>query len=541
MWLIEKLKQRLWVIPTLVFTILVILGANMHPLWGDEAETALFARNILKYGLPKGWDGVNIMGINNAVVLNKDLVNYTSPWLQYYTAAASFLLFPQTSFAARLPFIIFSVLSMPLLYFLTLKLTKDKLSSFITVLIAGLSVPFILFSYQARYYALTSFAGLALAISIFKLTEKNWRWKVVFVLSGVFFFYANYVVFAAFYLSLSVSYLIYLLLSKKSLKSYLFNLFVASIFIAVCTLPWFLKMKPFEGRGEIVRAEVNISYIKDFAALLKESYRPFNQNNALPILLIPLLFGFIFYLVRAKKNVAFILFPSLLTLFYLFLMTLATAVAMTDTAFIHVRYTMSIFPFMSIISGVIAARIIRWNKAVGGLFLVLFIATNLLTLQKPRSFLTEFLKEAANPYPSPDKVVADYLAKNAKEGDTAFVSLDRNHEPLIFYLGDKIRFVNRVSRTNRRLFPWNRSVLPRYIYDFRENPDWIILYSKRGNYGTFLTFDYRFLSPGINMMDYKEVVLPIFFSDMSRPEIEYRSFKEINPGYNDQVFIYSLR
>lgn len=514
----------------------------MHPLWGDEAETALFARNILKYGIPKGWDGVNIMGINNAVVLNKDLVNYTSPWLQYYTAAASFLFFPQTSFAARLPFIIFSVLSIPLLYFLTLKLTKDKLSSFITVLIAGLSVPFILFSYQSRYYALTSFAGLALAILIFKITEKNWWWKLIFVLSGVFFFYANYVVFAAFYLSLSASYLIYLILSKKSLKSYIFNLLIASIFIAVCTLPWFLKMKPFDGRGEIVRPVVSISYIKDFTYLFKSSYYPFNQNNAWPILLTPLLFGFIFYLVRAKKNVAFILFPSLLTLFYLFLMTLATAVAMTDTAFIHVRYTMNIFPFMIIISGVITVWIIRWNKAVGGVFLVLFIATNLFTLNRPRSFFVEFLKEATNPYPSPDKVVADYLAKNAQDGDTAFVNIDRNHEPLIFHLGTKIKFIDRVSLTNTRIFPENRKVIPRYIYDFRQEPDWIILYSKRVFDGSFLTFDMRPLPPGINLTDnYSLEIIPVFFSDLSRPEIESRSFEEVKPSYINQVFIYSLR
>ena len=539
--ILSKIQKRPWVIPTLIFAILILIGANMHPLWGDEAETALFARNILKYGVPKGWDGVNIMGINDAIVLNKDLVNYTSPWLQYYTAAASFLIFPQTSFAARLPFIIFSVLSIPLLYYLTLRLTKDRLSALITVLVASLSVPFILFSYQARYYALTSFASLALGILTFKIAEKNWWWKVAFIFSGVFFFYANYVVFATFYLSLAASYFIYLILSKKSAKNYLINLFIASILIVVCTLPWFAQMKPLEGRSEIVRPVVNLSYIKDFAGLLKESYSPFNQNNALPVLLIPLLLGYIFYLVRSKKSVAFILFPSLSTLFYLFLMSIATAVAMTDTSFLHVRYTMNIFPFICIFSGVIAARIIGWNKLVGGAFLILFIATNLFTFQKPRSFLIEFLKEAAKPYPSPDKIIADYLAKSAKEGDTAFVSLDRDHEPLIFYLGEKIRFVDRVTRTNRRLFPWNRQILPRYIYDFRENPNWIILYSKRGADGTFLTGDFRPLPAGINLMDYKEISLPVFFSDMSRPEIYFRSFTEIKPSYTDQVFIYSLR
>ena len=31
----------------------------------------------------------------------------------------------------------------------------------------------------------------------------------------------------------------------------------------------------------------------------------------------------------------------------------------------------------------------------------------------------------------------------------------------------------------------------RYIYDYRDEPDWIIMYSKRGEDGTFFTSDYR--------------------------------------------------
>ena len=40
-------KKYYWVLPILAFSILVFLGSLMHPLWTDEAETALFAKNIL--------------------------------------------------------------------------------------------------------------------------------------------------------------------------------------------------------------------------------------------------------------------------------------------------------------------------------------------------------------------------------------------------------------------------------------------------------------------------------------------------------------
>jgi hypothetical protein len=152
------------------------------------------------------------------------------------------------------------------------------------------------------------------------------------------------------------------------------------------------------------------------------------------------------------------------------------------------------------------------------------------------------MKEVVRPYKTPDREVANFLEKNAKNGDTAFINLDRDHEPLIFYLKNKIKFVNRVSLTNTRIFPKNRTLIPRYIYSFRDKPDWIILYSKRGNDGSFLTFDYRPTDPNINLKeDYTEVPLPIFFSDMSRPEIELRSFTEIKPSYQDQVFIYKKK
>src|SRR5581483_2391413 len=120
-----------WILPTIIFSILIVMGALAHPLWGDEAETALFARSILTHGVPYGWDGTYLMGNDNAVSLNSDLVNHSNPWLQYYLSAASFKLFGEGAFQARLPFLIIGMAGVPILYFLTLKLTKNKFVSFL--------------------------------------------------------------------------------------------------------------------------------------------------------------------------------------------------------------------------------------------------------------------------------------------------------------------------------------------------------------------------------------------------------------------------
>jgi hypothetical protein len=72
-------------------------------LWGDEAETATLARNILKFGLPKVDDGVNHISLHGDKYDARDGIWTWSPWLQEYVAAASFAAFGTTTWAARAP------------------------------------------------------------------------------------------------------------------------------------------------------------------------------------------------------------------------------------------------------------------------------------------------------------------------------------------------------------------------------------------------------------------------------------------------------
>lgn len=538
-----------WLFPTLVFAILVTLGANMHPLWGDEAETALWGRSILAHGVPYGWDGVNIMGINDGVVLDKDLINHTSPWAQYYVVALSLFLFGETSFAARLPFIIISILCIPFFYSTVWRITGDKKTALLSVLILSLSVPFILFGYQARYYALTTFSSIALTYSLFRMTEKSLWPKALFFLSGVLFFYSNYVVFAAFLSALLISYAVLLILQKnlKDLKNCMVTVLGLGVLMVFFTLPWYLIMHPSSGQGQFVLPVLSPEYVITFLLLFYEAYFPFRLNNGLPLLFIVGYLVFLFWLYLKKKTRPEYIFIFFLPFLFLFFMTIFTIISEVITSFVHSRYTMSIFPFLILIVAVILMRLWQWSKWLGALVLVVYLTTNIFSLMTPRSFLWEFVGEVARPYHTPDKVVADYLNQNARAGDTAFVSLDRDHEPLIFHLRDKIRFVNRLTPTNDRVFPENRGIIPRYIYYYLDAPDWIILYSKRGNEQNFLTFDYRGsfplgLAPGIDLTNnYEEIVLPVFFADVSRPEIEYHSFAEVAPSYDDQVFIYKKK
>ncbi len=531
-----------WMILLLSFVVLIILGARAHPLWGDEAETALFGRNILTYGIPKGWDGVNIMGINNAVVLDKNLVNHTSPWAQYYLVAASFFLFGQSSVTARIPAVLLAIATIPLLYALAIRLTQSKRIALTSAFLLSISVPYLLFSYQARYYSLVTLMALLMTYVGLRLREGRKREMLVFILAGIVFFYGNYVIFGAFFLALCLSFFLYhrLIHGVRGLGTLAGRLMISCAAIAAATIPWVLLYKPSGSQGDIVIPGF-VEGVRYFFEFLKLAILPYHNNNAFPLGMW-MLWGIVLAeRIWRRKAPWGLMFPIAVVVFFLSVMAASTVVGDVVTSFVHSRYTTLVLPFFALAAAMVIDTIWRWRRTLGIGLIVVFGFTSLLAFQ-PRILLAEYLREMVWPYETPDRVVAQYLLKNAKDGDTAFVNLDRDHEPLIFHLGKKIRFVNRVSLINTRIFPENRGIIPRYIYDFRDNPDWIILYSKRGNDGSFLTFDERPLPPQINLArDYEETVLPVFFADMSRPEFELRSFRGVRPTYQDQVFLYKKK
>src|SRR5438128_5397520 len=131
------------------FAAVAIIGAGLiftnlgsDYLWEDEGDTAALASNILKFGAPKAWDGAAFLDSDHGARLNGDLVMVTHPWVQYYLAAGSFLIFGQNTFAARFPFALASWLSIPAVYFFLWRLTRNRLSAFSAAALLTVSVQF---------------------------------------------------------------------------------------------------------------------------------------------------------------------------------------------------------------------------------------------------------------------------------------------------------------------------------------------------------------------------------------------------------------
>ena len=173
----------------IVAAIFIFTNLGGDYLWEDEGDTAALAVNILKFGVPKAWDGSAFLDSDHGARLNRDLVMVTHPWVQYYLAAGSFTIFGQNTFAARIPFAVASWISILFVYFFLWRVTQNRLSAFSAAVLLTLSVQFLLYARQCRYCALNMFLVVWLFWAFFKM--KNARHCVSFVIAAVLLFHSH--------------------------------------------------------------------------------------------------------------------------------------------------------------------------------------------------------------------------------------------------------------------------------------------------------------------------------------------------------------
>jgi hypothetical protein len=158
--------------------ILVLADLGGPWLWEDESDTALFARSILHYGVPRAWDGRSFTDSDDGLrvapsVLGQPLVLVGTPWLPYYVTAGSFALLGESEWAARLPFALAALATVAMLYALVLRATNCRRSAFAAALLLLASTQFLLYARECRSYALNMLLTVVLLWGFLRLTEKR--------------------------------------------------------------------------------------------------------------------------------------------------------------------------------------------------------------------------------------------------------------------------------------------------------------------------------------------------------------------------------
>jgi len=441
---------------------LIFINLGSDYLWEDEGDTAVLASNILRFGLPKAWDGVAFLDSDQGARLNDHLVMVSHPWVQYYLAAASFALFGENTLAGRLPFALAGWLTILVAYLFVYDLTRNRWAGFCSAALLTCSVQFLLYCRQCRYYSLNMFFGSLLLWVFFGM--RSARSCALFTILGILLFHSHpfgIVLVGA----LGLVSLVY-----PSFRAQRRWFCLSGPVIAVFTLPWIaLARHGYAENSQLVRSVAQfcgrvIQYLIECASM----------TPLIGIAILSVIWG-----VRSvlQARTAHVTGPEvrdqvlnrnelgLLLITFVTLMCYDVAIAATESTDelwdIGIRYTTTMIPLTAMIAGVLIIKISRARVAIWLPLLLLFSFTKLAQMTpwifwgaKVTTFdgkevveahlppnITErflntgqqlmFFRDLWQENPGTLAKACQFLQKNAKPGDMLITNYD--WEPLYFY------------------------------------------------------------------------------------------------------------
>jgi 4-amino-4-deoxy-L-arabinose transferase-like glycosyltransferase len=343
---------------------LLFFHLDHRPFWQDEAETACLAKNVLKYGVPRAYDGVNIISQEQGREYDQNFLWRWSPWLQIYVVAAMFRLGGLTTYAGRLPFALLGLACIFLVYQLVRRHFGDRTWALVAAALLTCSVPFLLYARQCRYYSLGAFLTLT---SLYAFKE-DWQSKtmpaLLLCLSVGLLFYTNYLLFFSFIAPAFLS-AVWLYQRNFPLKRTL----VIIILILIIILPGLFLFR-IQEQSQIINPVLIFPNLENYFSGLFQFMIP-----------LPIAFYLIWRLGRilwnrsgipAEPSERFILFLSLIIVGNILLLSAAPQCE-------H-RYLVHLYPLCTIILGWVICLVWRYYKISGVLLAFLLLCTNWLYL-----------------------------------------------------------------------------------------------------------------------------------------------------------------
>ena len=475
------------------FMLVAIIGAGLiftnlgsGYLWADEGDTAVLASNILKFGVPRAWDGVTFMDSDFGARVNNDLVMVSSPWLQYYLAAASFWLFGENTFAARLPFAFAGWLTILLVYRLIWQSTADRRAALCGAILTICSVQFLLFCRQSRYYALAMLFTLLLIETFLRM--KTSRQTALFAFVAILLFHTHPIgIVPVFALGA-------LTLIDRGFSSQRRWFWLALPAVSVLTIPWFaLAHTGYTENASLVPS------IRDFFARIVQYLIECSSVSPLigvTVLAVVSLIGHS-RIDRPSEQRARELLVTILAVSVSYAIAMAITQRMAALWVTGLRYTSAVIPLLATAAGLLIVKVSREKNSVLLSLLLLFAFTNFAQIT-PWLFWAD-----KNPDPEhkivaphvPEKTIncflpaadllflrdlfysnvgtigkcSEFLRENARANDLLVTNYES--EPLYFHTrlpqGMKIMRQDTIYETARRLG------LPEYVFGV-DHARWVV-------------------------------------------------------------------
>lgn len=466
-----KLSVYLVMLSFAAFMIFYNLGGRL--LWGDEATTALLAKNILKYGLPKVTDGKNLITyIGQNLDSNKDHVWTWAPWIGEYLTAASFYIVGQSTTAARLPFAVIGFLSAILFARLVFKIYGSHDKAVIAALGLITSEMFILHVRQCRYYSVMIFAEILLVLGFYHLLVGRARRGVFYMAAALSLqFYCNYIIVIGNIIAIAFT-AILVHERHRRLWRYFVSVFAAFTLAAV---PWILYAKPWRQAGQ-VNSGLYIPKLHYYAVEINFHMFPF------ALLLIPMGY-FIFRRAGGHRTAESEAGQPAIKDVELFLWTvIPSQLAVISIApGIYIRYFVPIVPVFCILQAVLLTRYIK-GVVLRYMLVGLLCFTNLLSVfglyffpygHKPAFPIINLARSVATPYRGRLDDVIAFLKREAGPDDSVLVF--DSEFPLIFYTDMRVIDARFLTGKDDVRPDWFFPIGPSCVFDWKPDdiPDYL--------------------------------------------------------------------
>lgn len=511
-----------WICLATFFVAAAFLFVNLgtYPLWDDESLVALGAKGIRRTGDTVATIDHNIVAYRGGVLLN-DMRDRGLPPLGSYLAALSFTVFGEGSWSARIPFALIGLGTVVLMlrWARVTGFTGGQLLLLSLVLLANVS--FFLFCRQCRYYALV--IGLSTALAWLYTTWPCGKWTpLVMALFAVMLFASHSLAFVVVSAALFLDYGLWQRNTRRlDIRQLAAFLLPQAIGIAAILLVWNPARTGF---GQYAAA----NSLAERLQLLGWHVRDVVQCEFVSLPMV----ACAAWLAGTQRDRH--LARGLTAMAIILIVTSALSPQLVkQTTVADVRYVTPVIPLGIAIGSRSLWLISRHNIVIAFALLIPFYALNLgnggpllwCSLRStPRAFVGELTTPIANPYTP----AIDWIRRNVRHHDTVLVLPDYFTYPLMFHapepqyawqLESAVGQFEGVAEIHIR-----GKVPPDYVICFgpvvREVEAAMNVWQRQG-----IVYD-------------RAAVLQVFWKDLYRPELFWRSFQTVSPRNLESECIY---
>jgi len=524
-------KRIIFILTLLMAAALLFTRLGHYALWDDEAVTSLTAKNVMVTGdTGVAVENGNLMLYNSGFLLH-NLHDRSSPPLATYCIALSFAVFGKDAWSARLPFVLFGLATIAL----ALWWVRKQSTTVFTLVAMGFlcNVTLILLFRQCRYYAPSTFFTL-LVVYIYYHWRGGLRPLFWMALASIGLFAANYLNCVVLYGCLALDYWFW---KRKEtpmgLKEWSCLILPQAVISGALALIW-NPMKTGEGSYAFADNALKKIY------LILVSFRDLNvcEYYILMTLVAAIYFGFF-----SKKD-RWLLRASMALYAYIVILSILSPQQIALRGVTDVRYYGPMVPLGIALSVGVICCVARWFQKISSsqrlacvLALVLgflLFATNLFNgnLMKRPSTILAYLGELASPPPEPYTPTAAWINEHVPKGKTIFVLPDYMVYPLMFHAPHALYAWQIRDRSDPQF-----KDMPPVHFEGEINPDYMIAFGPKAEQ----RMELRHESLRKNNADYRLVAsIDVFWKDMYRPELFWRTFTPIkrDPTQKTAIYIY---